>query len=358
VTLKWMTLLAYGARRDRLAPIRSTRTQIMKLHTAFVQLPLLFDADVLRAEIASFSETDWQPHPAGYAGNDFLPLVSAHGDARNEAFEGPMLPTEHLSADRPYLSQTLAALGAAIGRTRLMRLSPHADVDEHVDVNYYWRDRMRVHVPVITQPTVRFNCGASSIHMAPGETWVFDTWSLHSVNNDAQSARVHLVIDTVGGDGFWSLMSAGRAPSQQSDPQWTPRKVTPSAEAASFDLESVNTPTIMSPWELKDHISFLMSEIAPGQAQTPFVARAALAFLHRWRALWAIYGDSGEGRAQYKEVLERFAHELHGVGATKVVLRNEVELLHPLRGMIFDVAVADPARDLSKGEQRSSPRSR
>ena len=330
----------------------------MKLPNAFVQLPLLFDAAALANEIASFSEADWLPHPTGYAGNDFLPLVSAYGNANNEAFEGPMRPTPHLNHERPYLRQTLATLGACIGRTRLMRLSPHADVDEHVDVNYYWRDRMRVHVPIITQPTVRFNCGAASIHMGPGETWVFDTWSLHSVNNDAQSSRVHLVADTVGGDEFWNLMAAGRSPGVESNANWTARKVAPSGHVAAFDLESVNAPNVMSPWELKDHLSFLMSEIVPGQAATPLVARATTAFLHRWRALWGVYGDSGEGRARYKETLERFAHELHALGATKIVLRNEVELLHPLKGMVFDVALSDPARDSSKGEQRSAPQAR
>ena len=52
--------------------------------------------------------------------------------------------------------QVMASIGAVWGRTRLMRLSGHAEVTPHVDINYYWRERVRVHVPIVTQPTRAF----------------------------------------------------------------------------------------------------------------------------------------------------------------------------------------------------------
>src|SRR5688572_16091058 len=105
----------------------------MKLQAPFLQLPVLFDAQALAAEIAALGEDGWLPHPSGYAGNDFLPLISAYGEPANEAFEGPMRPTPWLERC-PYLSQVLATLGATLGRTRLMRLSGQAEVTPHVDV--------------------------------------------------------------------------------------------------------------------------------------------------------------------------------------------------------------------------------
>jgi len=40
----------------------------------------------------------------------------------------------------------LASFGATLGRTRLMRLSGHSEVSPHVDMGYYWHDRVRIHV--------------------------------------------------------------------------------------------------------------------------------------------------------------------------------------------------------------------
>ena len=67
-----------------------------------------------------------------------------------------------------------------------MRIPEEDDLYEHVDVAYYWRDHLRVHVPVITDPSVQFCCGGESMHMGAGEVWIFDTWRRHKVINPAK----------------------------------------------------------------------------------------------------------------------------------------------------------------------------
>ena len=62
----------------------------MKLSSAFICLPLTFDAGRLQAEIAQFAEGDWRRHPQGHQGNSALPLVAAGGDPANEDTRGPM----------------------------------------------------------------------------------------------------------------------------------------------------------------------------------------------------------------------------------------------------------------------------
>jgi hypothetical protein len=57
---------------------------------------------------------------------------------------------------------------------------------------------MRVHVPIITQPTVSFHCGDLTVNMAPCECWIFDTWSRHRVINDAERKAIHLILNTDG----------------------------------------------------------------------------------------------------------------------------------------------------------------
>ncbi len=130
----------------------------MKLQYPFMQLPVSFDAAALAAEVGAIDESEWRPHPQGYPGNDALTLVTTGGDPDSDAVAGAMRATRHLERC-PYLQQVLHSIGATWGRTRLMRLSGQAEVTPHVDVNYYWRERVRVHVPIVTQPTVRFTCG-------------------------------------------------------------------------------------------------------------------------------------------------------------------------------------------------------
>ena len=139
----------------------------MKLGVRFLQLPILFDAERLAAETAALPESAWRPHPKKFAGNDALPLITTDGDPDSDARAGPMQPTSHLLTC-PYLMQVLDRLGATWGRSRLMRLSGDAEVSAHVDTDYYWRDHMRVHVPIVTQPTVRFFCGSEDVKHGGG----------------------------------------------------------------------------------------------------------------------------------------------------------------------------------------------
>jgi hypothetical protein len=330
----------------------------MKLQAPFLQLPVLFEAEVLAAEIAAVGDEGWLPHPSGYVGNDFLPLISAYGEPANEAFEGPMRPTPWL--DRcPYLKQVLATLGATLGRTRLMRLSGQAEVSPHVDVNYYWRERMRVHVPIVTQPTVRFICGANEINMKAGECWLFDTWSLHRVINDATEARIHLVADTVGGQGFWDLVSACRSATHPTPPGWSARLVAPDPEApAEVALESVNVPVVMTPWEARDHIGFLYNELVPNQPASGATFAATARFLHTWHGLWAAHGEDRAGWPAYREALNRLQRELRQGRADTLVLRNGSIFIDVLFNLVVDTALADHARAFRDGEQREDPTAR
>src|SRR5688572_33434218 len=106
----------------------------MQLQVPFVQLPLSFDAARLAAEIDALGEAPWRPHPQGFVGNSALPFIAANGDPASESTAGPMRPTPYLERC-PYVQQVIASLGAVAGRTRLMRLSGHAEASAHIDVN-------------------------------------------------------------------------------------------------------------------------------------------------------------------------------------------------------------------------------
>lgn len=322
----------------------------MKLQVPFIQLPLVFDAGVLAAEIAALGEGPWRPHPQGFPGNSMLPLVAVNGDAGNEAFSGPMAPTPELQRC-PYLSQVFASLGVTAGRSRLMRLSGHAEVTRHADQGYYWAERVRVHIPVVTQPTVRFECGDAAINMAAGECWIFDTWRQHRVLNDAVESRVHLVVDTVGGGQFWEMVNRGRphdAPRLGWQQQAVP--IQPGV-VARFPCETVNVPAVMTPWELNDHLGLLFADAVP-HPNLAQVRQITTRFARTWQGLWFQYGDRPEGHASYRAVLQRFIEEIK-TPAQPMVLKNELRWYNALMTIVCKFAVsAEQAQAESAAQQR------
>lgn len=323
----------------------------MKLPAPFVQLPLVFDAEAMAAEIAALGEDSWLPHPAGYPGNDYLPLVSGGGVTNGESPTGPMAPTDLLKRC-PYTMQVLESFGAVWGRSRLMRLEGNAEVTPHSDLGYYWRDRLRVHVPVVTFPEVRFRCGPADINMAAGEAWVFDTWAPHMVTNPTGRSRIHLVADTVGGPLFWDLFQKGK-PHSMDIPGWSPTRVAPApGHQAVLEYEQLNAPTIMSPWEIRDHIQFLMREAQPG----PLVQQvgAVLTPFHRvWRSLWARFGESPEGDARYRQALNVVVTELRQAGAEQLRMNNGATFLAAFGGLVVNAAVASMTTGV-QAEDRAS----
>lgn len=310
----------------------------MKLPVPFAQLPLSFDAEHLAAEVAALGEASWRPHPQGYAGNAMLPLVAVEGDPADERFIGPMRPTPFL-ARCPYLAQAMASLGCVLGRSRLMRLSGHAEVNLHVDQGYYWAERMRVHVPVMTQPTVRFDCGDASVHMQAGECWIFDTWRKHRVLNDAEASRIHLVVDTVGGDGLHALLARGRPHAAPWPSGFEPTHVPPGAPSQPLVFETDNVPVVMTPWELNAHLAFLFGETVPHPHLDALRQRTG-EFSRNWRALWAQHGDAAAGRPQFRAAMERCLDDVRDP-SQDVVLRNELRWFAAVVTLVGKVAVAD-----------------
>jgi hypothetical protein len=322
----------------------------MKLQVPFVQLPFQFDAEVLQREIAAFDRRHWRDHPQKFPGNFALPLISVDGNPDSDAVAGPMRPTPYL-AQCPYLAQVLAGLGAVWGRTRLMKLSGQAEVSVHADINYYWRERVRVHVPILTQPFVRFLCGDAEVNMAPGECWIFDTWRPHRVINAADDERIHLVADTVGSPRFWDLVGKGRALHNGEFADWTPQRVPPdNSHASPLRFESTNVPAVMTPWEMREHIAFLMRDVMP-HSQLAVVHHMLMQLQTAWQTLWAEHGDGSAFWPLYRRELDQFESAVTAA-ATPLQLVNGARFLSTLQAMILRFALADRQKAANADEPR------
>ena len=304
----------------------------MRLTRPFLQLPKLFDAERLAEEVRALPASAWVPHPGQYAGNDAVLLVTPGGEATN-AFAGPMAPTEHLQTC-PYIMEVMADIGAVWGRSRLMGLAPGAEVPEHIDINYYWRTHLRFHIPIITSPEVLFTCGDETVHMKPGECWTFDSFRIHKVHNGGVAKRVHLVLDTVGGGRLWELLEAAEAPEKQ-----PLEKHVPSGQAVSaLTYEKENVPAIMSPWEVRCHIAYVLEHALPNPLLGN-IERCLEKFTQDWAAAWARFGEADEGIATYRQLIGGVQQQLAKLGAERVMLSNRLPIHGVLYALIFKMAV-------------------
>ena len=308
----------------------------MEFKEPLLRLPIRFDAKRLSADVESLGEDVWTAHPTGFAGNDAVALVSPGGQL-TDALRGAMAPTRHLLAS-PYIMAIMGELGGVWGRSRLMRIAPGAEVPEHVDIHYYWRTHIRIHIPVITDPEVVFTCGGVSVHMAPGECWIFDSFRMHDVQNRSARSRVHLVLDTVGGDRLWELIDAAEAGAAASDAPTMPSM----ASAGDLKFEQINSPKVMTPWEIRCHIDYLRSALVPGAEAGPVLKRLDR-FVAGWLAAWTRFGESDDGLETYRELVAAARRDVDAMGGKGLPLVNGAPLAIALNALIFSNALAAPA---------------
>jgi hypothetical protein len=293
----------------------------LKLARHFYRLPVRFDVDRLRAEVEALPADAWSRHPSEYAGNTAARLITVGGN-QNDLVGGEMQPTLALLAS-PYLQQVLASFATVWSRSRLMRIEGGGTVPQHSDMNHHWFYRVRVHIPVITRPEVRFHCADQSVHMAAGEAWIFDNWRPHKVENPASDARIHLVADTAGTSDFWRLVARGQAKDFE--------RPDPDAKLIAFDpdarprllIERFNSAPLMPAAEVEQLAFDLLADLAPMDDRQESVAavsqftRLIVDFCHDWRSLGYLAGSGPDVMKQYEKLV--------------AFVRQQLGLLPPVR---------------------------
>ena len=114
----------------------------------------------------------------------------------------------------PYIKQILESLGTEIYLVRLLKLNARGKIKYHTDEIVFKKRReiIRCHIPIITNPSVSFKIGyplaspapgfrvwnAAELYaryLKPGYLWYTNVNCLHSVENNSNIDRVHLVVD-------------------------------------------------------------------------------------------------------------------------------------------------------------------
>lgn len=297
----------------------------MKLQVPFIKLPFTFDVERLQAEVAALPEDAWASHPNKLDGNSALRLITVGGQ-ENDDVAGPMAPTPHLQ-NSPYLQQVLAHFGVVWSRSRLMRLAPGATVPMHTDINYHWHHRVRMHVPIATTPEVDFYCEDQVVNMAAGESWIFDNWRMHKVENRSDIERIHLVADTTGNGRFWDMAYA--ATNHDLEPQLVPYRP---GVRMPLPLEQHNVYRVMPPSEVDLLLIELMSEtvsVKPGDGgaqEKQQLERVVYGFRQDWRQLWSLFADTDRGIPHYRKRLDVLMQQLRALGDDLRIEGNQMPI--------------------------------
>ena len=316
----------------------------MKLARPFIRLPLDVDAARLAQEAAQLDASAWRPHPLGLKGNSAVALISrAGGD--NDDFGGRMSATPHLGSC-PYHRQVMASFNEVLARSRLMKLDAGCEVQNHVDFNYHWYTRVRIHIPVITNPRVMFHCGDEKVHMAAGECWVFDNWRRHNVINSSEEDRIHLVIDLSGSSRFWKMVRQALQEGQGSGGF----EFIPYEPGRPVDVltENYNISPVMAPGEIDALVAELVREFSDHPGNDPgLVERYRLMltdFASDWRETWHRYGIGKQGLPHYRRLLERVKGELHPARRALLIAANDIGVNPVIVQRILRAALASEVR--------------
>ncbi|HJS22560.1 MAG TPA: sulfotransferase [Steroidobacteraceae bacterium] len=324
----------------------------MRLPKPFFRLPVRFDVERMRTEVAALPPGAWAKHPNEIEGNSSVRLISV-GGAENDDVDGAMAPTPHLR-QAPYLRQILASFGVVWSRSRLMRLDPHSNVPEHADINHHWFSRVRLHIPVVTRPEVKFHCGGQTVHMAAGEAWLFDNWRLHRVENPTDDIRIHFVADTSGSAAFWQYVAQSESPNVtvrelRFDPSRDERPLT----------ERTPPPLVMPPAEVDLLCLDLRGELtareetAESRAQLARYHRLLDAFCRDWRQLYLLHGENS-GWRQFGAMLETMREASRQQGEGLVARTNGVAAHTVLEARLLRHLLHLPARAAAASSQGTS----
>jgi hypothetical protein len=167
-------------------------------------LPFQFNSALLQADMEKCMKFDFLKNYIleNYSGENYiLPLRSIDGKLNMiAAIPGNLDKYKDTIAlnECSYFKEVIASFLCEKETVRLMNLPPGALINTHIDHESGYEDGFfRIHVPVITNDKVHFILNDQIIIMQSGEVWYTNVNLPHSLVNNGQTNRVHLVIDCI-----------------------------------------------------------------------------------------------------------------------------------------------------------------
>lgn len=180
----------------------------------FASIPLPVDITSIQQEVLQLT-SNWMPHlnKSHYTGHwDVTSLRSPGGTAGNSVPD--VLSPGQAFADTPLMQQCPAihalidSLHCEVMAVRLLNLKSGATIKPHRDFDLcFEKGEARLHIPVFTSNKVSFYSENELIPMQEGQCWYINANITHSVANNGDTDRIHLVIDCVVNDWVEALFA-------------------------------------------------------------------------------------------------------------------------------------------------------
>lgn len=127
----------------------------------------------------------------------------------------PCMDTEWM-AHTEYIPQIIEQIetnyGTKVGLVRLLKLTPHKDIQEHKDGIFFGLhdgNIFRMHIPIFTNPQVKFYIEDRAYFLEPGKFYYMNVSKNHHVTNNSDQDRIHLVLDLVATPELAQLIYEG-----------------------------------------------------------------------------------------------------------------------------------------------------
>lgn len=166
------------------------------------QLPLHFDPDRLKADLARIAPDEWVPHfnTSYYEGDWSGVALRSVGGRPAQLYPDPTASGQFADTEIlvrcAYFQEVLASFQFPLEAVRLLRLRARSNIREHRDYKLGIEDDvLRIHVPIITNLDVAFFLAGKRVIMQEGQAWYLNLNLPHRVDNQSDIDRVHLVID-------------------------------------------------------------------------------------------------------------------------------------------------------------------
>lgn len=206
----------------------------------YLKFKLNYNSEKLQQELNYCLEQEWPMH---FNTMDFegvwksISLRSMSGSA-TDIFAHPSssgYQDTSLLSKTPYIKEILDSWQCDKEVVRLLALAPGSQIKPHKDQGCsYQNGSFRIHIPIVTNPQVRFTINDEQLYLQEGECWYMDFGHTHSIVNEGKTTRVHLIIDAIRND-------------------WTDQLF----EQQGYDIAAVNT----SPQYDDDTISKMIAQL-------------------------------------------------------------------------------------------------
>jgi hypothetical protein len=109
----------------------------------------------------------------------------------------------------PCVRELLQSIPAPPMRCLLAKLLPGGVIRMHVDNGDYFLRTLRIHLPIVSDPSVAMACNDLVYTMRPGEAWALNNSTRHGVASNWTEPRLHLICDFQPSDALCALIRQG-----------------------------------------------------------------------------------------------------------------------------------------------------